>query len=132
MGRVPYYPDYEAYRQHYGSGLPVFQGDYYQQQGSGFLSSLVKKVVPLFTKNVLPALKSTAKSAGLSILNSGTKALTDVISGEKDVKTALRDNSKQALEDVKKSVVKVLDPRSSSTKGRKRTKRKRQKTDILD
>ena len=64
MGKVTYAPDFESYRRHYGSGLPVFKGRLFSQNGSGFFGNLVRKVIPIISKTVLPHLKSTAIEAG--------------------------------------------------------------------
>ena len=135
MGRVPYYPDYDSYRRHYGSGLPVFKGRLYAQQGTGFFGNLVKRVVPILSKTVLPALKSTAKEAGKTLLRSGTDLLGDVISGEKDFKTAFHDRKKEALTDIRKSVVKRLRSDSSQREAppkKRKKKRQNKRSDIFD
>ena len=91
----------------------------------------MKKVVPILSKNVLPALKSTAKEAGKTLLRSGTDILGDVISGEKNFKSAFDDRKKEALSNIRKSVVKRLrsdsGPTEAPPKKKKKTKRQNKK-----
>ena len=104
--RTPYVPDTRAYIQHYGAGLPAFRGELFQDgHGLGSLfGSVIGKVVPLFKQHVVP----TLKTAGKTLLKSGADALTDVISGERDIKTAFRERGKEGLKNIGKTVVKRL------------------------
>lgn len=124
--RTPYVPDSRAYLHHYGAGLPTFRGDLFQDgYGLGnFFGSLVRKVVPVFKKYVAP----TLKNAGKTLLKSGTEALTDVLSGEKDIKTAFEERGRQGLKNVGKVVVKRLNQEGDGRRRRKRVRRE----DIFD
>ena len=77
---VPYVADPFLYRQHYGGAIPVLRGTVHQD-GYG-LGSLFGSVL----RSVLPALKSTAVSAGKTLLRSGAQAMGDIVSGERSVK----------------------------------------------
>ena len=91
-------------------------------------------MIPIISKTVLPRLKSTAIAAGKTLLQSGTDVLSDVISGEKDFKTAFRDRKKEDLTTIGKSVVKRLRSNSSAREAppKKRRKQKHNKrTDIF-
>ena len=101
--RVPYTPNVNAYHQHYGGGIgPVFKGDIYQDGYGlgGIFGSLFRKVVPI--------LKSTAMTAGKTLLKSGADALGDVISGEKDIMSAIKDRGKEGLKQVGSDVKDVV------------------------
>lgn len=126
--RTPYVPNTQAYLQHYG-GLPTFRGDLFQDgHGLGSLfGSLVRKVVPLFTRHVAP----TLKSAGKTFLKSGAEALTDVITGERDLKTAFQERGREGLRNVGKDLVKRINQSGEGRRRRKRLKRSH-KPDIFD
>lgn len=112
---VPYVADPSSFRRHYkqsGGALPIFHGLSHQDGygvGGGIFSSLFRKVVPILKGVVAPALKKTAKAAGKTLLKSGTNVLSDIISGEKDIKSSLKQHGLEALRevgaDVKKRVV---------------------------
>ena len=53
-------------------------------------------------------LKSTAKSAGKILLKSGARAVGDIISGQKDIKTALMDRGLEGLKGLEELRFKVL------------------------
>ena len=95
---VPYVADPLLYRQHYGGAIPVFRGTIYQE-GYG-LGSLFGSVL----RSVLPALKSTAISAGKTLLRSGAQAVGDVLSGERNVKEAIRKRGMSGLKTVRKNI----------------------------
>ena len=117
MTRVPYVPNPELYRVHYGHGLPVFVGDV-QQDGyglGGFLSSLFRKVMPIVSKTIVPALKRTAKSAGKSLLKTGTRVLSDVVLEDKEFKESLKHRGKEGLNDF---IGKVTEMKGGSYKHR--------------
>ena len=126
--RTPYVPNTQAYLQHYG-GLPTFRGDLFQDgHGLGSLfGSLVRKVVPLFTRHVAP----TLKSAGKTFLKSGAEALTDVITGERDLKTAFQERGREGLRNVGKDLAKRINQSGEGRRRRKRLKRSH-KPDIFD
>ncbi len=110
MRRVPYIPDGEAYRRHYGAGgIPgVFRGEV-RQDGhglGGLLSSLFRKVAPL--------LASTAKTAGKALLRSGAQVLSDVVSGDRDLKSSLKQRGIEGLRTIVSDIVKP----STSNQGR--------------
>jgi hypothetical protein len=100
---VPFIPDYEAYRQHYGGGsFPVFRGELYQEgYGLGSLfGSLLKKVIPVLKGSVLPLVKRAGAAAGKIIINKGSRAVGDVLSGKRDIKTALETRGMEGLNDI--------------------------------
>ena len=99
MRRVPYIPNSSLYRRHYGHGLPVFSGDLHQQgYGIGsFFASLFRKVMPLVSKTVVPILKNTAKSAGKSLLRTGTKVLSDVVLDNTNIKESIKRRGKEGF-----------------------------------
>ena len=84
------------YRHDYGHGLPVFSGDLHQHgHGIGsFFASLFRKVMPLVSKTVVPIFKNTAKSAGKSLLRTGTKVLSDVVLDDVNLKESVRRRGK--------------------------------------
>lgn len=119
MPRTPYRPNPELYRLHYGQGLPVFIGDV-QQDGyglGGFLSSLFRKVMPIVSKTVVPFLKQTAKTAGKSLLKTGTQVLSDVVLDDKNLKESVKRRGKEGVRDF---VTKVPEMSGGSYKVRKR------------
>lgn len=133
--RVPFVANLDAYRQHYGQrggNLPIFRGVSHQDGygvGGGIFSNIFKAFVPV--------LKNTAKSAGKTLLKSGTRVLSDVVSGESDIKSALKRRGLEALGEVganvKKRVVNdVFGVDSPRRAGRRRgaptRRRKRQST----
>ena len=129
LRRVPYIPDHNLYRDYYkGSGLAVFKGNF--QDGSGILSNIMRYALPI--------VKSVGKTVGKSVLRSGADVLRDVISGERDIKTALRQRGLEGLKHVGTELAgKVLG--SVKQKGGRRrrrqtkaTPRKRKRAEVLD
>lgn len=114
MGKIAYVPNVNAYRNHYGGALPVFRA--YEQRGAGFFGNLLRSALPL--------VKSGAKKLLTSGLKTGANILSDVVSGEKNFETALRDRGSEALTDIKKSVVNRIGShnKTSKTSSRKRKK----------
>ena len=118
--RVPFVADLGAYRQHYGQrggNLPIFRGLSHQDGygvGGGIFSNIFKAIVPV--------LKNTAKSAGKTLLKTGTRVLTDVVSGERDIKSALKRRGLEALGEVGTNVKKrvVNDVFGADSTGRKK------------
>lgn len=93
--RVPYIADPSLYKDYYrGAGLPAFRGT--TVDGSGLLGN--------FLRSALPIIKPFAISAGKNLLRSGAAALSDVVSGEKDVKTDLKQRSLEGLKHVGKDI----------------------------
>ena len=92
--RIPYIPNRSLYKDYYrasgGGGLPVFRGIH--QDGSGLLGNIFRFAMPL------------VKSAGKTLLKSGAEALSDVVSGEKDIKSALKERGLQGLQQVGRNV----------------------------
>lgn len=128
---VPFVADPEAYRDHYaqrGGNLPIFHGLSHQDGygiGGGIFSNIFKAIVPV--------LKKTARSAGKTLLKSGTQVLADVVSGERDIKSAVKRRGLEALDEVgakvKKSVVNdVFGARSLASRRRKTSSKRRQTT----
>lgn len=96
--RVPFIPNRALYENHYrlrGGVLPVFRGTY--QDGSGLLSNLFR--------SALPILKSTALSAGKTLLKSGADVLSDISSGRADIKTAIKQRGMEGLKSVGRDVL---------------------------
>lgn len=125
--RVPYVVNPDLYRDYYrGSGLPVFKGSY--QDGSGLLSSIARFALPL--------LKGFAKSAGKTFLRSGAQALSDVVSGEKDIKTALRQRGLESLKQIGKNtsgqILNAIDGKQTGGRRRKRKRTTRNTRNIRD
>lgn len=127
--RIPFVADQEAYHQHFGQcggSLPIFRGLSHQDGygiGGGIFSNIFKAFVPV--------LKKTAKSAGKTLLKTGTQVLSDVVSGERDIKNALQHRGLEALDEVgakvKKKLVKdVLRAGESTSSGARPLKRQRQ------
>lgn len=113
--RVPYVADPDIYKEYYsGSGLPIFRGTY--QDGSGLFSSIGKFAFPL--------LKNFAKSAGKTLLRSGAQALSDVVSGESDIKSVLRQRGLESLKEIGKTttgqILNAIDGKQSGGRRRKR------------
>lgn len=127
--RTPYVPNTDAYIQHYG-GLPTFRGDLFQDgHGLGSLfGSLARKVVPLFSKYVAP----TLKTAGKTLLKSSAEAISDVISGERDFKTAFRERGKEGLKNVGKQVVNRLNQSGEGRRRRNKRLKLSHRPDIFD
>lgn len=114
-------------RQYGYGGYPVFRGDPYQEgHGIGSLfGSIFRGVAPLLKRAVVPAVKSIAKNVGKSALKHAVGVATDVISGEKDLKSAVQDQAMAGLKDagniVKNAVVSGL----TSTTNRSGNKRRK-------
>lgn len=116
--RASYIPNTKIYADYYtGAGLPVFRG--VVQDGSGLLGDLFRYALPI--------LKPLAVSAGKNLLRSGTAALSDVVSGERDFKTALKHRGLEALKETGKDVLSKLGGKQETAK--KRTKKE---IDIFD
>ena len=123
-------PESTPYYSQRGYGYPVFQGDPYQEgHGIGSLfGSLFRGVAPLLKRAFVPAVKSIAKNVGKSALKHAVGVASDVISGEKDIKTAMQDQAMAGLRDagniVKKAVVKrLVSDEIEQPAGRKRRKK---------
>jgi hypothetical protein len=108
MGRVPYYPNVNLYKAHYGGNLPVFRGykpNIYTHRGAGFFGNLIKGVIPL--------IKSGAKSLLKTGLKTGTNILSDVVSGNTNFESAVRNRGREAVSDIRKSVVNKLSSKNN-------------------
>jgi hypothetical protein len=93
MGRVAYDPTQCArtHRIHYGSGMPVFRGEY-RQNGFGLgslLAGLARTVLPIIT----PIAKKFAKVA----FSTGKDILGDVVSGKDTMKASARKRIREAV-----------------------------------
>ena len=86
MGRVAYDPAQCArtHRIHYGSGMPVFRGEY-RQSGYG-LGSLLAGLA----RTVLPIIAPIAKKLARSAFHTGSQILGDVASGRDTLKASAR------------------------------------------
>ena len=63
MPRVLYVCDTRAYQEHYGRGLPTFQGGVIQEgYGLGnIIGGLFRSLIPLATKHIMAVLKGIAE-----------------------------------------------------------------------
>ena len=106
MTKVPFVCNPKAYQEHYGAGLPTFQGEVIQHgYGLGnIISGLLRSIVPLAQRHVLPVLKKTAEAAGSSLLKSGVNVVKDVALEKKNLKESLKRHAKTSLEDLLHSV----------------------------
>lgn len=95
--RVTYIPNRQLYQDHYRvvgpSGLPVFHGVY--QDGSGLLSNIFRAALPI--------LKSSAISAGKTLLSSGAKAFSDVVAG-RDIKSTVTHRGMEGIKEVGRDI----------------------------
>lgn len=110
MGRVPYDPEQciKAHKMHYGTGIPVFRGEF-NQQGSGLgnmLAGLARRAIPLLTP--------IAKTVGKEILKTGGQVLTDVLTGKDDIKSS-------AKKRVSNAIVERLNKKSRKSNKRQRS-----------
>lgn len=98
MGRVPYDPSKckDIHLVHYGSGLPVFRGEF-RQQGNG-LGSLLAGVARTILPIVSPIAKSLAKSVLSTGLDTGRRIASDVISGRETLKSSARKRISRAID----------------------------------
>lgn len=137
MPRVCYVCDRNAIQQHYGGGLPVFRGDPFQQgYGIGnLISGLFRQAIPLLSKTLIPALKSTAKHAGKTLLRSGANVMKDVILDRKDLKQSVKRHAKSGLDEILGNIGTQKGRGFKLTCKRKRmspAKHKQKKKDIFD
>lgn len=130
--RVPFIADASLYKDYYrGGNLPVFRGVY--QDGSGILGS--------FFRSAIPILKPILASVGKTLLSTGATALNDVLTGESNIKTALKKRGVEGLKtvgrDLTERALKKLKTRQEGGRRQRRrnvnTPRKRkQSVDIFD
>ena len=110
MKGVPYKCDSKIYKTHYGKGLGTrFVGEI-NQEGyglGGFLSSIVRKVIPL----ALPFLKKTGKT----LARKGAAVLKDVVIEKRKLKDTVKRRATEGLDE-------LLDSFEQQGKGRKRAK----------
>lgn len=112
VARQQYVPDYELYNTHYsGAGIPVFRGTH--QDGSGLISDIFRKAIPI--------LKPLAQTATKALIKTGARALTDIVTGS-DVKSTLRKRALEGLKEVGRDVGGQIITGSSQGKKRKRVK----------
>jgi hypothetical protein len=98
MGRVQIDPEKckEIHHVHYGSGLPVFKGEF-RQQGyglGGLLSGLARTVLPI----IAPIAKSLAKTVLSTGLDTGRRIASDVISGKDTLKSSAKKRISAAID----------------------------------
>lgn len=105
--------------------IRVFQTPRMHQRGGGLfsiISGLVRKATPFLMKTVAPA-----------ALNFGKNVISDVVSGEGNLKTSLRNRGRQALTGVGKEALRKIargggrvgnKTRRASTKNKKKRKAK--------
>ena len=128
-------PKYTHHTLHYGSGLPVFRGELYQQGYGlgGLLSGLFRAAIPFFkplAKAATPFLKRSAKTIGKSALKAGTNILSDAIEKKRPIRESVKHHAgKSATELLNKIVLQQKPPKSTVTKMTK--KRKGGKPDIF-
>ena len=125
---VNFLPNSKAYHHHYRGALPAFRGTIYQD-GYG-LGSIFGSLF----RSAIPFLKSTALSAGKTLLKSGAQAIGDVMSGERDVKSALKHHGirglKEVGKDVSSSVIRRLNTNQQGSGLRRKTRKRL--NDIFD
>ena len=116
MPRVQYVCDPRAYQEHYGRGLPTFQGDVIQDWYSfgNIIGGLFRSLIPLATKHIMPVLKRTAGEAGKSLLRSGANVAKDVILEQKGLKSYVKRHGQTSLQDLLSHIGKEL---NTSKKG---------------
>lgn len=89
MGKIRFHDNCRhLHKLHYGSGMPVFRGDY-RQEGygiGGIISNLMRSIIPMIT----PAIKTVGKSLAKTAIKTGTKVLSDVVSNRRTFKDAVR------------------------------------------
>lgn len=94
MGRVPV--DYtrcaKTHKLHYGSGLPVFRGEY-RHSGYG-LGNLLSGLA----KSVIPVLAPLGKSLAKNMLKVGAHVASDVLSGKDDFKSSAKKRISGAID----------------------------------
>ena len=77
---------------HYGSGLPVFRGEL-RQEGwglGGLLGGLFRQAVPI--------LKPLAKKLVKTAVRTGGRVLSDVVTGRKPLKRAMKDRFAETID----------------------------------
>ena len=138
MVRAQYVCNSKLYKEHYGRGLPTFIGDVVQDGYGigGVIASLFRGLVPLFSKSVVPVLKTTAKAAGRTMLRSGANIVKDVVLEKKKLGDSLK---RQAVEGFDNFIDEMTQRQHRSQTGqgypckrRKKTKRIRVERDIFD
>jgi hypothetical protein len=120
----------------YGGGggmLPVFRGRYIRRgmHGGGIggiFARVFKAAVPLITRLVIPAVKTTVKRAGKSLLRSGVRAAKDIVLNQTRPTEALRKQGRQLKRKAKRKVVNVLVDALNTVSATKTKKKKKQKT----
>ena len=104
---------YQFYSQpQVGNGMPFFSGSRRQQTGGGFFGSLFRAAIPIL------------KSFGKKAVNVLGRTATDVVSGKKDIKSALVDNTYDEIQT-------TINPRKRRVDRPKR-KPKKKRRDIFD
>jgi hypothetical protein len=93
----------------------VFAGAKFQKGHGigGLLSGFFKSILPAIGKQVLPLLKSGAKSIGKQVLKRGTSVLKDALAG-KNIKSSLRDHAREGMSTLVSSAI-------AKVSGKKRT-----------
>lgn len=123
MGRIPYDPVEcaKTHKIHYGSGLPVFRGEFRQQGGYG-LGNLFAGLA----RQALPILAPIAKNVARTAIKTGGRIFTDVLTGQDSLKSSAKKRIAQAVSN-------ELDkPPSSSKRRRKRSRTIDKNLDIFD
>ena len=127
MPRVQYVCDPLAYQEHYGRGLPTFQGDVIQDgYGLGnIIGGLFRSLIPLATKHIVPVLKRTAGAAGKSLLRSGANVAKDVILERRGLKSSVKRHGQTSLQDLVSHIGKELNTSQKGGGSRRPCKKKR-------
>lgn len=105
MVRRKYVCNPKIYKEHYGRGLnTAFVGDIVQEGYGlgGFLSSLVRKAIPI----VMPFLKSAAKTVGKTLVKRGADVFKDVVIEKKNLKSSLKRHAESGLDDILQNIAK--------------------------
>lgn len=130
--RVTFVPNPSLYLRHYGGGIPVFRGTVYQE-GYG-LGSLFGSLF----RSVIPTLKTTALSAGKTLLQSGADVVGDIVEGRRGFKDAVKHRGIQGLKTIGKeastSLLRALAKtrQQSGSGGYRGRSRKRRRVTTID
>ncbi len=113
--RVPYIPNHEAYKTHYGSGIPgVFRGDIYQDGYGigGIISSFMRNIVPILTGPI-------GQKVGKTLLRSGVNIVKDIVKGKKP-KTSLKQHGLEGVKSLVKDLFSPNPPTAQPSKKRRK------------
>jgi hypothetical protein len=125
---------------HYGSGLPVFRGDVYQQGYGlgGLLSGLFRAVIPIFKplakaaiKRSVPMLKRGAKELGKTALSATSNILSDAIQHKRPIRESVKHHARKSAGELLNKIIQNEQKPFVTKKARKRKAPKNRKQDIF-